>query len=412
MKYLVKNITCNKKIESSENKKYIVSFPRLGNYVYPIYNMLKRIIDKDKVTVIMPQKMTKKTIELGANSSPDFVCLPFKYNMGNFIESLEMGANFLIQAGGGCRYGYYAEVQEQILKDMGYSFTYVSLLEPEGIKVKKLYEKFKMLNKKLGFAKFAKEIILAIRSINLLDEIETYIRDNYVYEIKKGSFDKIHKNFLERIGNVTNMYELLRLKKEFFKKVHNVKLNTKRDDIIKIGIIGELYTSMEPFSSLFLEEELARLGAHVKRYTTVTYLLFEKSKSIKKHIKYANKYISHALGADGTETIAHALELINKGYDGLIHIKPFGCTPEINAMPILQKIANENEIPVMYLTFDAQSSRTGFLTRIEAFYDMLLMKKEKEKISLKENKDNYNDKKKEDIKVNRKGELKLEYELK
>ena len=121
------------------NKKYIVSFPRLGNYVYPIYNMLERLVDKKNVEIMMPKEMSRNTIELGSNASPDFVCLPFKYNMGNFIESLENGANFLIQAGGGCRYGYYAEVQEQILRDMGYNFTYVSLLEPEGLNVKKLY---------------------------------------------------------------------------------------------------------------------------------------------------------------------------------------------------------------------------------------------------------------------------------
>lgn len=362
-----------------KNKKYIVSFPRLGNYVYPIYNMLERMVDKEKVTILMPKEMSKKTIEFGENTSPDFVCLPFKYNMGNFIEALENGANFLIQAGGGCRYGYYAEVQEQILKDLGYSFEFVSLLEPDGIKVKKLYNKFKLLNENLTFSKFAKEIILAIRKINLLDKVESYIRDNLVYEEKRGDLKKIHKEFLKEIENVTSIYELICLKEEVLKKLKNVKLidEKKKESILKIGIVGELYTSMEPFSSLYLEEELAKMGAHTKRYTTVTYLLFKKGRSIKKHIKYAKEYISNPLGADGTETIAHSLELIERGYDGIIHIKPFGCTPEINAMPILQKIAKEKDIPVMYLTFDSQTSRTGFLTRIEAFYDMLLMKKEK-----------------------------------
>lgn len=32
--------------------------------------------------------------------SPDFVCVPFKYNLGNFIETLDNGANILVQAGG------------------------------------------------------------------------------------------------------------------------------------------------------------------------------------------------------------------------------------------------------------------------------------------------------------------------
>ena len=380
-----------------KKKKYIVSFPRLGNYVYPIYNMLDRLVDHSMVDIMFPKSMSKNTIELGSNVSPDFVCLPFKYNMGNFIEVLENGANFLIQAGGGCRYGYYAEVQEHILRDLGYDFTYVSLLEPEGINVKKLYEKVRLLNLNLSFAKFAKEVILAIKAIELLDKVETYIRDNYMYEIKKGEFDKIHKDFIKNVSNISSIQDLIKLKKNVYKRLKLVKLLDKQSSkhIIKVGIIGELYTSMEPFSTFYLEKELASLGVKVKRYTTVTYLLFKKGKSIKKHIKYANKYIDYALGADGTESIAHTLELIEKGYDGIIHIKPFGCTPEINAMPILQKIAQENEIPIMYLTFDSQTSQTGIKTRLEAFYDMLVMKKNMKmetkciEIGSKENRLNY-----------------------
>ncbi len=359
-------------------KKYLVSFPRLGNYVYPIYAMLNRIVDKEITDILMPKEMTSKTIELGAGASPDFVCLPFKYNMGNLIESLNQGANFLLQAGGGCRYGYYAEVQEQILRDLGYDFTFVTLLEPEGLDVLKLYNKFKLLNKKLSFAKFAKEFLLAIDAIRVLDNVETYIRDNYMYEVKKGSFDKIHKEFLDEIMKVTNLTKLNLLKKNTYTKLKNVLIKSNTKDIIKVGIVGELYTSMEPYSTFFLEKELASLGVSVKRYTTVTYLLFIKKWKIKKHIKYANKYIKYALGADGTESVAHTLELIDKGYDGIIHIKPFGCTPEVNAMPILQKISDEKNVPIMYLTFDGQTSMTGIKTRLEAFYDMLVMKREKQ----------------------------------
>lgn len=358
-----------------KQKKYIVSFPRLGNYVYPIYNMLERLVDKDITEILMPKKMTKETINLGSNASPDFVCLPFKYNMGNFIESLNEGANFLIQAGGGCRYGYYAEVQEEILKNMGYNFTYISLFEPDGIHVKKVYSKFKLLNPNLTFSKFVKEFLLAIKAVEILDIIETYIRDNYAYQINPGEFDIIHEQFLKNITNVYSVSDLFKLKKQTIKNIKSIKLNKNNSEILKVGIVGELYTSMEPFSTFFLEKELASLGIHVKRYTTVTYLLFKKGKSIKKHIKYANKYIEYALGADGTESVAHTLELIEKGYDGIIHIKPFGCTPEINAMPVLQKISQDAGIPIMYLTFDSQTSQTGVQTRIEAFYDMLMMKK-------------------------------------
>lgn len=360
--------------------EYIVSFPHLGNYCYPIYNLLDKLVDKKTTKVLMPDKITSSTIQKGANASPDFVCVPFKYNMGNYIESLEKGANVLMQAGGGCRFGYYSEVQEQILKDMGYNFTYISLLGENGINIFYVYKKFRMLNKKLSFIKFAYHFLLAIKMINILDEFETYIRDSISFEVKKGEFERIHKGFLKLLTAVSSFGDGAFLKKHYYKILNNVELDKSNDDSkIKIGIVGELFTCMEPSSSFFMEKELSKLNSKVKRYTTVTYLLFKKTKSQKKLLNTSKEYVKYKLGADGLESVAHTLELIETGYDGIIHSKPFGCSPEINAIPILQKISSEKNIPIMYLTFDAQTSQTGVKTRLEAFYDMLLMKKQNTK---------------------------------
>ena len=73
-------------------------------------------------------KITNKTIELGTKYSPEFVCMPFKYTLGTFIEAMDNGANILFQAGGGCRYGYYNELQTKILDDLGYNFKYINLV--------------------------------------------------------------------------------------------------------------------------------------------------------------------------------------------------------------------------------------------------------------------------------------------
>ena len=49
--------------------------------------------------------------------------MPFKYTLGCFIEALDRGAEVIVQAGGGCRLGFYGEVQEAILRDLGYGST-------------------------------------------------------------------------------------------------------------------------------------------------------------------------------------------------------------------------------------------------------------------------------------------------
>lgn len=364
--------------KKKENKKYdyIVSYPHIGNYYIPIYNLLNHLVDKTKVKIMMPSKITSKTIVNGASVSPDFACLPFKYNMGNFIESLENGANVLIQAGGGCRYGYYYQVQEQILKDMGYNFTFIPLVDEKGVDILNVYKKFKVLNKKLSFKNFCYYFLLGFSMIYLLDEFETYMRNNYTYQLGEEKYTKIHDELLREMLNINNFSELKRFKRKYSKLIKEVPLKADIKNDIKIGIVGELFTSMEPNSSFFLEKELNKFNCKVKRYTTATYLLFQKNMVKKKVIKKASKYIKYHLGADGPETIAHTLELIDEGYDGIIHIKPFGCSPEINAMPILQKISLENNIPIMYLTFDEQTTATGVKTRIEAFYDMLKMRKD------------------------------------
>lgn len=357
--------------------KYIVSFPHIGNYYIVVSNLLRNILNNAEIEILIPKKTTKDTLNKGSNSSPDFICAPFKYNMGNYIEALENGANVLIQAGGGCRYGYYAEVQEQILRDLGYQFTYISLFEPEGINVINVFKKFKKLNPNLALKDFTYYGLLAIKSVYFLDEIEKYIRDNYVLVKDKIKLEKIYNQFLNNLKKVNSVKELDKLKKAVYCELKSLENISKEEQmsLLKVGIIGELYSLMEPFASFNLEKKLSKYNVKVKRYTTVTYLLFQKSKSQNKLIKKANKYIEYALGADGTESVAHTLELIEKGYDGIIHIKPFGCTPEENAIPILERISREQGIPIMYMTFDEQTSDVGVDTRIEAFYDMISMKK-------------------------------------
>ena len=97
-------------------KKYKLCYPQLGNYDIPIQYFVNNGLHLE---YLAPPAMTKRTIELGAKYSPDFVCAPFKCMMGCYIEALEQGANVLIQTGGTCRLGYYGELHEQIFKRYG-----------------------------------------------------------------------------------------------------------------------------------------------------------------------------------------------------------------------------------------------------------------------------------------------------
>lgn len=356
------------------NKEKTISFPHIGNYYVAIEFLVKYTLN---MKVLVPPPTTKKTLELGTKHSPDFVCVPFKYNLGNYIEALEKGANFLVQAGGGCRFGYYGEIQEQILRDIGYDFQFISILNTQDLSPFSTYAIFKGLNPKLSFGKFTYYFELTLKIVEVIDKIEGYIRENIGFEVKEGSFERLQKEFLNRLKTVKGFIDINKIYKKYDTLFRNIEIN-KPENPIKVGIVGELYTLMEPFSNYFVEKELAQKGIQITRFITVSYL-FKNHPKEKELIKASGKYLKYAIGADGTDSVAKTKMLAESGYDGVIHVKPFGCTPEVNAVPMLQNISNDYKMPVLYFSFDSQTCETGIKTRLEAFYDMLSMKREKEK---------------------------------
>ena len=134
---------------------------------------------------------------------------------------------------------------------------------------------------------------------------------------------------------------------------------------------------MEENANYFIEKELSNMNIEVTRYTNVTFLLVTKRFKEKYYLWKARKYCKYSMGSDAMENISRAKILIDKGCDGIIHIKPVGCTPEIGAIPIIRKVCSDYKMPIIFFSFDSETSDTGIKTRLEAFYDMLKERKER-----------------------------------
>ena len=212
----------------------VISFPHLGNY-YIVFNyFLSRAL---KCKVIIPPKSTRKTIELGSKYSPDFVCVPFKYNLGNYIEALDMGANVLVQGGGGCRYGYYGELQEKILRDLGYNFEFYNLIYDNHISLRKGYKFCKKMNRKCNIFSLMYYFINSLFMIIFIDKIEKYIRLNMGFEVVKGEFERVEKEYLDSFKNnriIKNIIMYFRYRKKF----RNIKI-TKRTEIDTVAAVSD-----------------------------------------------------------------------------------------------------------------------------------------------------------------------------
>ena len=344
----------------------------MGDYYIPVKYLFKHITNLE---IIDAPKITNKTIEIGSKYSPDFVCTPFKYTLGTMIESCDKGANVLIQAGGGCRYGYYSELQKQILKDLDYNVILLNLTTAGHTEPVRIYKELRKVTK-INILKSLYYLLITRKMVEYMDNIDDYIRKNIGFEIEKNSFNNLKKDMLNSFSNAKGYFDLRKKYKKYLKEFKNIKTN-KPNNPIRIAVIGELYTIMEPFSNYYLENELAQKGIEITRFTNVDYLLFRKKKEIKKMLK-KNTDIKYKMGADASDNICRTRMLCEEGYDGIIHIKSSFCTPEIGAMPIINKICNSYKIPVIFFSFDSNTSEVGIKTRLEAFYDMLEMRKKHE----------------------------------
>jgi len=354
------------------NKK--ISFPHIANYYIPITYIIKNIT---KCQIIIPPLNNKETIALGSKYSPNDICMPFKYNLGNYLNALNLGANILIQAGGGCRYGYFAELQEQILKEQGYKFTFINLIKNNHVSIINIYKFAKEINHKLNPISYLYYLIQGLLIIIYMDKLEKYRRINeaiaynpQIFEIQK---EKMLKEFSKEQLNI------IKIKKTYHKYRKNYQNIEKNKSInnLKILLIGELYSLMDQEASNNIEQNLINEGISIYRYTDLTYLLLKKKFMRRKILSSTHSYLKYTLGADGAESVYHALNHAKKGIDGIIHIKSYGCVPEINAIPILEKISEDYQVPILYLSFDGENNISNIDTKLEAFYDMLKAKKNK-----------------------------------
>jgi predicted nucleotide-binding protein (sugar kinase/HSP70/actin superfamily) len=360
-------------------ERYHVTFPHIGNYCIPIETFFRNGLNTEYV---IPPPVTRRTLELGSKYSPDYVCAPFKYCLGNYIESIEAGADTLVQTGGACRLGYYGELHEQILQDLGYKVRFVNVDMRGRLKAVNYYNAFKEINPEISVQQIAMILPTVFKMVECIDEAEDYIRRNIGFEKKQGIMNSLHEQYLQDFRGLDNVKAVREKHAAFMKNLQAVEIE-KPSNPLKIGIIGEYYTIMEPFSNHFLEKELAEMGIVIDRWMNFTHSLLKKSKNkIRRSIR---AYARYDMGATSMSTIAKALDYAKSGYDGIIHVKSFGCTPETDAIPVLLNIHKDYKIPILYLSFDTQTSETGIKTRLEAFYDMIIMirkdKKQHERVS-------------------------------
>jgi len=347
----------------------IISFPHMGDYHVPIGAFLQRVFPE---ACVMPSPpITKETAAIGQRYSPDYICEPFKYNVGNFIQALDSGANVLFQSGMGCRYGYYGELQEQILRDLGYKFQFLCLSRTRA-RPCAVYAALKSLGSPRNAPQIAHALLLAIESIRAMDKLSEITRRGAALADSPGELSGQYSLFLEELAQAETILRIRSLTRVYEERLSAFS-RSQSVRPLRVGIVGDLYTVMEPYSNFDLERKLAARKIEIGRRMSVSFLLFNESE--RKRLRKTQGYLRHSGGANGLDSIGQSIQYATEGYDGIVHAKSFGCTPELNAIPAMMRVSRDMDIPILHLSFDTHSSETGFDTRLEAFVDMMEMRR-------------------------------------
>jgi predicted nucleotide-binding protein (sugar kinase/HSP70/actin superfamily) len=363
-----------------KNRKPLkVAFPHMGN----VYIAWASALRKLGIEPIIPPNSNKKTLELASAHSPESICLPYKLILGNFLQAIEKGADYvsMISSPGICRLGEYGQSIKNVLKDLGYEDKYIELQLYDGFN-----GMYRFLKDELGATNpvlIVKAINIAVRKMFVLDRIENLFSYYRAREITVGTAEKHYKKALTIIMNAGRTSELREAEKAAAEEIRKTEIAPDRD-VLNVDITGEIFLVQDPFANQNIEKELGRMGVQTRRSLTVSGFIrdaiipkaFKKGEThLERAYRMARPYLMRDIGGDALESVSDVAFANEKGTDGIIHVSPFTCMPEIMSQNIFPTMRENCEIPILTLILDEQTGRAGYITRLEAFADLMRRRK-------------------------------------
>ncbi|SFI14264.1 Predicted nucleotide-binding protein, sugar kinase/HSP70/actin superfamily [Tindallia magadiensis] len=352
-----------------------VTFPYMGTTV--VYKKLLEMLGHD---VIMAPKPTRKTINIGVKYSPEFACFPLKVIMGSYFEAIQKGAEVIVTSGGNgpCRAGFYEKVHQKILESEGYDVDFIvfdSMFRDPGT----FYENMIRLKGKTPWHKVLKAMVFIYDMIGKLDHLEKMVQGIRAHEKNPGEttrlWEKIQHDF-DQAFTFQALKEAFANGKEKLKMIPTKEIG--ESERIRIGIVGEIYVVMEDSINMKMEQLLNSLGAEVERsqYLSqwVTYNMLPKWMNWtheKAVLKKGEPYIPILIGGHAKQSVGQIVDYGQRKFDGVVHLMPFGCLPELVSQSIIPKISEDYNIPVLTISLDEQTGIANNQTRVEAFVDLV-----------------------------------------
>lgn len=352
-----------------------ITFPYMGSTI--IYEKLMELLGYE---VVMPPRPTQRTISLGVKYSPEFACFPYKVIMGSYIEALEAGADTIVTSGGNgpCRAGFYSEVHLRTLRSLGYNV--------EMIVFDNFYrEPFQFIRKILklkggnSWIKATQAVLTTYRMAHAVDSLQKVVEFNRPYELERGSYTKAFDNISRRFeSEVKSVADIRRIQEQGLAMLEAIPIRKPpQNQRIRIGVVGEIYMVMESSINLGVAELLNNLGCEVSRSMYISDWIahvlpsFLGGKSKAAIAKKGARYLEIPIGGHARDNIGNMVRYREQGFDGIVHLMPFACLPELVTQSMAPVISGDLGIPILTLAIDEQTGVANSLTRLEAFIELV-----------------------------------------
>jgi predicted nucleotide-binding protein (sugar kinase/HSP70/actin superfamily) len=282
---------------------------------------------------------------------------------------------------GPCRFGYYAQVQREILDDLAASMEMVVLEPPSGD-----WEAFRTRVRALigdcSWWQVLKAIRFAWYKARAVDRLEAsllYLRPR-LFEPQR--LESCYQQSLHRLDEADKRSSLDLAVQDFLREAR--AWPRKPGELLRVGLTGEIFTVLEPYANYDIERHLGLLGVEVTRSIFMSEWINKhlfggllRAGGLEQVAEKASPYLNVFVGGHGRETVAAAVDFARQGYDGVVQVAPFTCMPEIVAHSVLPAVTRDYGIPALSFYLDEQSGVAGIVTRLEAFIDLLEARKKR-----------------------------------
>jgi predicted nucleotide-binding protein (sugar kinase/HSP70/actin superfamily) len=286
---------------------------------------------------------------------------------------------------GPCRVGMYDVVMQQILRDLGFEFTWILM---DDTRLWSHYvQRFNRERKEWGASiwETLKALHFGWRKLRLCEKVERMAHQVRPLEIERGATTRVETQCLRLIEEAENLKQLREAWEESLHLFDRVEKDLRKGPI-KVLITGEGYMVINPHANQEIERRLGEMGVEVTRTVWITHKIghalgldFFHSRSKRRAIQASKPYLRYNLGGECNSSIGYPILFKKKGYEAAIQLLPFGCMLEAVAKNILVRVSMEHDIPILTFSLDENLSETMVMTRLSAFVDLLQKRRKRER---------------------------------